>query len=209
MEKNGTKSSHLACSSRVRSFPDTWKLYGWSSLLVCCTCMPSTPILQRTVKRCPTRLNFGVQHSRKLLNCEEKIKHYPEERRLLCWKAEAEGGLIALTQLPLPEKGASPLLRCSWQPAWPGGPPWWTRWSGWSPPRLQPSHRSPAVASGTPIAQEKKITRSTTLSCTFKNISRKDENQQQRRTALWTALFEWMAAMDIVSKDSAGGDGDF
>lgn len=33
--------------------------------------MPSTLILHRTVKRCPTKLNFGVQHSRKLLNCGE------------------------------------------------------------------------------------------------------------------------------------------
>lgn len=64
--------THLACSSRVLSFPETWKLYGWSSLVVCCTCIPSTPILQRTVKRWPTRLNFGVQHSRKLLNWAQK-----------------------------------------------------------------------------------------------------------------------------------------
>lgn len=63
--------THLACSSRVLSFPETWKVYGWSSLVVCCTCMPSTPILQRTVKRCPTRLNLGVQHIRKLLNWGE------------------------------------------------------------------------------------------------------------------------------------------
>lgn len=63
--------THLACSSRVLSFPETWKLYGWSSLVVCCTCIPSTPILQRTVKRWPTRLNLGVQHSRKLLNWTE------------------------------------------------------------------------------------------------------------------------------------------
>lgn len=62
----------MACSSRILSFPETWKVYRWSSLVVCCTCMPSTPILQRTVNLCPTRLNLEWQHSRKLLNCEEE-----------------------------------------------------------------------------------------------------------------------------------------
>lgn len=48
------------------------------------TCMPSTPILQRTVNFCPTRLNFAEQHNRKLLNCRGKIKYLFQIYIILC-----------------------------------------------------------------------------------------------------------------------------
>lgn len=64
--------SYLACSSSVLSFPDTWKVCGYSSLWVSTIFIPSMPTLVRTVNLEPTKLNFGTQYNNMLLNCKKE-----------------------------------------------------------------------------------------------------------------------------------------
>lgn len=61
LKKLDKNSAYLACSSSVRSFPDTWKVCGYSSLWVSIIFMPSMPTLVRTENLDPTRLNLGTQ----------------------------------------------------------------------------------------------------------------------------------------------------
>lgn len=69
-----TRFAHLAWSSSIRSLPDTWKVWGWSSLLVSTTFMPSIPIRVRTVYLGPPRLNLGTQYNSMLLNWRHKTQ---------------------------------------------------------------------------------------------------------------------------------------
>lgn len=62
--------SYLAWSSSVLSFPDIWKVCGYSSLWVSIIFIPSMPTLVRTVNLEPTKLNFGTQYNNMLLNCK-------------------------------------------------------------------------------------------------------------------------------------------
>lgn len=61
LKKLAKKTAYLACNSSVLSFPDTWKVCGYSSLWVSIIFMPSMPTLVRTENLDPTRLNLGTQ----------------------------------------------------------------------------------------------------------------------------------------------------
>lgn len=52
-----------------------------------------------------------------------------------------------------PGTGVSPWLMCSWQQAWADDLPGETRWLDLRLPPLQPSHRSPGVASDPPVKE--------------------------------------------------------
>lgn len=74
LQKLDKKTAYLACNSSVRSFPDTWKVCGYSSLWVSIIFIPSMPTLVRTENFDPTRLNLGTQYSNMLLNWGKRNK---------------------------------------------------------------------------------------------------------------------------------------